>query len=613
MTDPQDDFVRLVRRCLVRIDTADGGAGSGFWIAPGLVLTCAHVAPQGTVTVTWQSHRLTGKVRQASPPRRADLAGSWPYPDVALISVPGVDNDCVWLSEQNLPINAPLFLIGHSAVYAPDLQVHSASGKLAGTYGDDAEFWRFTGDEIAPGMSGGPVLDLTNGTVCGMVKTSRDVEAERGGLLVPIRALDHLDPAEQAALWEGHDRFHAAGSWTEVRHRRTVELEATRPAALLAQEEAGLFDLLSRLSGTPDLIALYAEAVGPATGLPPEPITSIRRLGHLLADRPAGRPGQLHPLLRLTDRLARAESSVTGAALHEWTVRVAARRGEYGELEQWRRTPAEPGRHRAGERPSIIVRVDPHSLDHTRYNVTLWVHQTGKHSRKVYCDDGLGQDLAGTRATITEQLRSLLKRLEGRAGVEFVVPAELFEEDFEDLAVTRYSRLGRTNPVVIRDLERFTDSISWSSWKERWRALHTGTGSTEWLACTDQHSEPEFDAGLRLSPEIALLGLARQPRQFAGDTLGVAIGVGIPAAVWSRNTCPEHQADEAAESCSGHRFRHGLSEALAGHRLADLPDVVQRLRNEAAAGREPMWAGIVLLWDDPEHNPEPAVPLVELA
>lgn len=604
MIDSQDDIVGLTRRCLVRVETPDGEGGSGFWVAPGMLLTCAHLASSGEVRVTWKGRSVTGLVGPAEPGRRADPLGLWPYPDIALITVPEiVDNECVWLSEQNISINTPVFLIGYSSIYTTEAKPHSASGTFVGTYGDDGEeIWRFTGDEIAPGMSGGPVLDLARGTVCGLIKTTRKPNSAQGGLFVPVRGLRQLGDAEQAALWRSHDRYHAVSAWSEFRQRLTATADPTRSTTLLAQEEVGLLDLVSRLTVTRDLTALYTEAAGPAAGIPPEPITSLRDLSLLLADR-LGRPGQLHPLLRLAHRLAQAESGATGDGLREWTARVAGRRGEFPQLEQWRQT-VPPGRHRAGDRPAIIVRIKRHTLDHTRYTVAVWVHHGAGRSAQVVCDESLGRDLAGTREAVAKEVLSQLGGLHGRAGVEFVVPEELFDEAFENLPVGKYSRLGRTTPVVIRDLDRLEDPTTWHWWEERWRAMRAGDGSARWLTCTDRHTEEEFDAKLRLSPEIALLGLARRPAQYAEDTLGVAIGAGVPAAVWSRDTCPGHEDGEPGEDCSGARFQRALAQALAGRRLADLPDVVQQLRTAAAAGREPLWSSIVLLWDDPEHRLE---------
>lgn len=278
-TEPRDDAIRHLRRSLVRLETADGDAGSGFWIGPGLVMSCAHVVPGGRVTVVWQGHHLAGEVSEAVPAARGRADEPWPYPDLAVISVPRApEHDCVWLSEQRIPLRTPLFLLGYSSVYSAELKSHSAYGTFSGSHGDEDEMWRFVGDEIAPGMSGGPVLDLDRGAVCGVIKTSREINSERGGLLVPIRGVRALTEAARAHLWRAHDRHHATSAWVVLRRGLAEGALPGDVPTLDAGEEVELLELITRLEDTPDLRALYAEAVAPATGLPPEPITDVRQL-----------------------------------------------------------------------------------------------------------------------------------------------------------------------------------------------------------------------------------------------------------------------------------------------------------------------------------------------
>ncbi|WP_329130039.1 FxSxx-COOH system tetratricopeptide repeat protein [Streptomyces sp. NBC_01476] len=75
----------------VALLTADGAAdllGSGFFVAPGKVLTCAHVvAGHRRVTVRSSAGDDRGDVVLAVP-REAAEEGPWPLPDLALIDVP---------------------------------------------------------------------------------------------------------------------------------------------------------------------------------------------------------------------------------------------------------------------------------------------------------------------------------------------------------------------------------------------------------------------------------------------------------------------------------------------------------------------------------------------
>ncbi|MGW2847317.1 trypsin-like peptidase domain-containing protein, partial [Streptomyces sp. NPDC001274] len=104
--DPESALTGLVRDATVRIHRPGPGCGpdaeghdgvflgSGFFVAPGWVLTCAHVATEGRGhrvdvvfrTAGGESVRVGGTVRAALPERRPDHGG-WPPPDLALVQL----------------------------------------------------------------------------------------------------------------------------------------------------------------------------------------------------------------------------------------------------------------------------------------------------------------------------------------------------------------------------------------------------------------------------------------------------------------------------------------------------------------------------------------------
>jgi hypothetical protein len=103
----------LASGCRVRLGVDIAGmpdeGGSGVWIAPGTVLTCAHVVPAGCnskVQVGWRGFTLDGTVTDQVP--GASDVGLWPYPDIAIVVVEGPpQHPCAWLSEA-APINTLL-------------------------------------------------------------------------------------------------------------------------------------------------------------------------------------------------------------------------------------------------------------------------------------------------------------------------------------------------------------------------------------------------------------------------------------------------------------------------------------------------------------------------
>ena len=190
------------------VGASDEG-GSGVWIAPGTVLTCAHVVPVGhnsKVQVGWRGHILIGTVSEQVPDTPA--GGLWPYPDLAVIFVEDApDHPCAWLSEA-APVRE-LVAFGHSAALGEGLRPAEIVGWNGGSHAyGTGQFWQFKGNELVPGMSGGPVLDLATGAVCGILSVTIGEGADRGGYIVPIEALRCLSVQRRQDLFIAHDKFH---------------------------------------------------------------------------------------------------------------------------------------------------------------------------------------------------------------------------------------------------------------------------------------------------------------------------------------------------------------------------------------------------------------------
>lgn len=65
-----DPLLELFAQCVVRVDVDGSFAGSGFYIAPGEVLTCAHVVHGGkaiTVGEGWAANPTTQLLPPATP------------------------------------------------------------------------------------------------------------------------------------------------------------------------------------------------------------------------------------------------------------------------------------------------------------------------------------------------------------------------------------------------------------------------------------------------------------------------------------------------------------------------------------------------------------------
>ncbi|MGW8955211.1 VMAP-C domain-containing protein [Streptomyces sp. NPDC055709] len=299
-------------------DGSGGGfLGSGFFIAPSWVLTCAHVAMQGEgreVNVVFETGPGSGETsvagtvvaalpesRHAAPtdpyaPRdpyappdpyatydqyathdpyggHDPSSGGWPAPDLALVRLlRPVEYPCVYVTER------PGALFGGGNVVFSgwtlvDGRPTRLSGRceVMGTYGGwadaDAQI-RLDGDWLIPGVSGAPVVDPVRGEVVGVLKsrlggstggTSIGVERLRS-LPVPAGAVTaEADDAYQA-VFHAHDRYHADRHNSPVGTDRTwadvqSELRAGAGRALNPQQR---IDLLGRLAEFPPPVSTHS-------------------------------------------------------------------------------------------------------------------------------------------------------------------------------------------------------------------------------------------------------------------------------------------------------------------------------------------------------------------
>ncbi|MFG1807820.1 trypsin-like peptidase domain-containing protein [Streptomyces sp. NPDC049040] len=619
----------LLARCRVAVTGASQGAG--FFVAPGYVVTCAHVAgaePGGQVRVGWDAAEHAGVVLAASPAPRG-VKELWPYPDLAVVHVPDAPavHPCVWLDDLTPRRGAPLTAAGFSAVYEPrDFSGRIAAFTRGGTLlFQDGPMIELVDGEVNSGLSGGPVLNDRSGGVCAVTKASRQTGTDLGGLATPVSALRLLDPDVYRALVRAHDRHHAdSEEWTRLSDLITAHDAEDGGADLAPGEDRRLLALMADLpagAAVPHSAAFVA-AAAPGTDPPRHyPQLDHRDVYRDLAAQLRPEPG------RLPYELAFAADLVRASARRAWSAADRARVQAMKEeilVTAGRLKVAEPARRRlaAGPgtegTPSIIARIRHSFRNRSLYHVMAWRYQSpsdivpvGAESPAMPLDEAT-RYLAGL---LPEQI-DLMGGVSKPGLIELIVPREALDEAFADWTLwpeQPWFALGRKHYVVVRPLERHDAPGLHAAWEERWENLEDKPVG-ESLVCVcgrfGQH-QAALGAALDSDPGLSALALAGSPRSGpVADAYQVAVASGIPAMVWRRDTAPCGRGAEdpcvapGGPVCGGDAFLPAVRAALARTPRDELPRRVRELRNAATAhgGSSHVGRDLVVLWDDPRRR-----------
>ena len=200
MADRLED---LLRACTVRVL---GGpmTGAGFFVAPGTVITCAHVAGNGAgLTVRWERDGQPPQEVPVSGPPMVLAGGGRPipaldagYPDLAVLKIAGFNgHPCVSIDPQWPGPHDQFQVFGYPREGGAE-QLTPARLTYRGTHGTaPTAFLDLASDTIKPGMSGAAVLNLRTGGICGVVVASKHPSRPDGAMVIPW-------PAVEAALGE---------------------------------------------------------------------------------------------------------------------------------------------------------------------------------------------------------------------------------------------------------------------------------------------------------------------------------------------------------------------------------------------------------------------------
>jgi hypothetical protein len=215
----EDMALCLLSACSVRLDIDAGPRGTAFFVAPGYAVTAAHVidgAVSLPVQLTEGSRSWHGYVADVRPRLAGNITNESPYPapDVALIKIDdGPEHACALLATQRLDLGSRVMTRGYTSTFDRlSVTAETETFRLTGTLetpDPGCTLLKLGHGEVTQGMSGAPVLELGAGEVIGMLRTSRQLDSDLGGWVVPAGLIRLLWP-EDVGL--GNDLFHQADS-----------------------------------------------------------------------------------------------------------------------------------------------------------------------------------------------------------------------------------------------------------------------------------------------------------------------------------------------------------------------------------------------------------------
>ncbi|NJP09213.1 MAG: trypsin-like peptidase domain-containing protein, partial [Leptolyngbyaceae cyanobacterium RU_5_1] len=179
---------RLLQQCTVRLRVGSA-QGTGFFVAPGLILTCAHVVEGAVgeagfrpVDVFW---------RERNQHYIADIEEFLADPNIDLallrLTVDFPDHPCVYLDASLPQLDDRLYTFGYPEDNPDGDPV--TSGYEGESFRDNSSFHKLKGGQFNYGSSGSPLLNRRTGKVCGIVNISRDTTTDLGGRAVVAREI----------------------------------------------------------------------------------------------------------------------------------------------------------------------------------------------------------------------------------------------------------------------------------------------------------------------------------------------------------------------------------------------------------------------------------------
>ena len=272
-----DGLEDLLRACTVRVL---GGPmpGAGFFVAPGRVVTCAHVVGDSTsLTVRWERDGadlaelpVTGPPLVLPSRGRAIRNLDRDYPDIAVLTVNAPEgHPCVRMDLVRPDHGDHVVAFGYPQE-GGSVHLTPAGLTYRGLHGTSpTSYWDLGADTVKPGMSGAAALHLRTGGVGAIIVASKNPARADGALAVPWHEVER----DLSAVLAANRAFHQADHRWNDAARAAAHTESPHGTSIQDSQgvQSGTGNIQNNYYGWP--ASASPEGGGRSTAPPPLTVT----------------------------------------------------------------------------------------------------------------------------------------------------------------------------------------------------------------------------------------------------------------------------------------------------------------------------------------------------
>jgi Trypsin-like peptidase domain/Tetratricopeptide repeat len=180
--------------------------GTGSFITPDCVLTCAHVVEdRETVRLSASDGSAANGTVIARTARPTAEHGLWPFPDLAIVRLPPDRTElrgqaCVLLEDREPLSSETCYTYGFPRRGDFGATVGSSAAVKFESVEEDG-YLKFQAGQIKPGVSGAPMVSPARGAVIGITTATRGSAGDLGGFASPVNALRFDVPGVTSEGW----------------------------------------------------------------------------------------------------------------------------------------------------------------------------------------------------------------------------------------------------------------------------------------------------------------------------------------------------------------------------------------------------------------------------